>query len=478
MKETYLTIDLGTGNSRVALADISGNIIDLISFENIYYEEKNAKYFIPKQWFKKIMDAASSLANAHPELRIIAVSATSAREGIVLIDKHGHCPVGLPNIDRRGNQYMNHFSNYSDKIYSLSGRWLDSLFSALKLVGFRETNPNDFSFIKSFTSLSEWIGYSLTGQTGISPSHACETQLFDIHTRKWSEELCSIFQINTDILPPLIESGQVLGTVTSDFSATLHLTEPVPFIVSGADTQTAAYGVNAQENDTVIISGTTTPIVSLLSSLPSDISKKCWTDCGLHHNWLIETNAGTTGLNLQNYKNNFMPDIDYSLLEKEISCRKTFKCIASFGTKQFSENLTIKKGGLYMSAPFDSGIDRFDFARSILADSACGIALHYKELISIHPHDSSYILGCGGGFQSKVFSQWLADLTNKEIVLHKHFRQASIAGCVRICNEHFHLSTNDMEVVSIFAPQKKNNSIHDYYEQWLQIRSENITKSM
>ena len=35
----YLMVDLGTGNSRVALVSSVGKIIDLISFENTYYPD-------------------------------------------------------------------------------------------------------------------------------------------------------------------------------------------------------------------------------------------------------------------------------------------------------------------------------------------------------------------------------------------------------------------------------------------------------
>lgn len=480
MKKAYLVIDLGTGNSRAALSDTKGNIIDLISFENIYHVDKSlsdAKYFLPQQWFDKIMSATSSLLHIHSDYHLIAITATSAREGIVLIDRQGNCPIGLPNIDRRGNAFAKDYLSSEEIISHQSGRWLDSLFSALKLVGYRNMYPADFSYIQSFTSLSEWIGYAFTGQIGISPSHACETQLFDIYTRDWSCKLCDIFNIDSRLLPPLLETGEILGIVQPEWLSALHLSAPVPFIVSGADTQTAAHGVNARKEDVVIVSGTTTPVISLVSSPPKNSSGKCWIDCGLHHNWMLETNAGTTGLNFQNYKKNFIPEIDYSSLEREIQQRQVFKCIASFGTKQFSENLTIKNGGFYMNAPFPSDIDRFDFARSILADCACGISLHYKELCNIHPHRESYILGCGGGFQSASLSQWIADLTGKQIILYKNFHQSSIQGCINICNETLKYPQIHPVVASSFTPEGQDESIHTYYEQWLHIRMENIKKS-
>ena len=46
----YLIIDVGTGNSRVALVNETGELIDISSFENKYYKDQSyddAQYFSP-----------------------------------------------------------------------------------------------------------------------------------------------------------------------------------------------------------------------------------------------------------------------------------------------------------------------------------------------------------------------------------------------------------------------------------------------
>ena len=102
MKEGYLVFDLGTGNSRVAIGDETGNIIGIRSFENIYHQESRnpeAKYFIPKEWLQKILLEMKLLLSDFSQYTIRAVTATSAREGIVLVDQRGSAFRGLPNID-------------------------------------------------------------------------------------------------------------------------------------------------------------------------------------------------------------------------------------------------------------------------------------------------------------------------------------------------------------------------------------------
>lgn len=473
MIETYLIFDLGTGNSRVALVSASGNVIGISSFENLYHSDtdnKGSKFFIPSEWLYKLTEAAKALINSYPECHISAVSATSAREGIVLIDKCGNSFIGLPNIDRSGASCIDSFTD-QDYIYRISGRWFDPLFSALKLVAFRNRSPEQYENLLTFTSLSEWIGYELTGNTGISPSHACETQLYNTADRKWSKQLCTVFNIDMHLLPRIIESGESLGTIHSSFCKALNLTENTPFIVSGADTQTAVYGIAGQVQDTIIVSGTTSPIVSLIPRPIYDPQKRCWLDCSFDDKWQLETNAGTTGLNYQNYRNNFLPSLNYNAIEHTLKERTGFRCIASFGTKFFPENLSLKNGGFYMDAPFSGELDRFDLAKAILADIACGIALHCQCLEEIIPHKKDYYLGSGGGFQSILLGQWISNLTGKKIILRNSYEQASVMGCVRMCSDYFNKQLPSAAEIKTIFPVS-DSDIHNYFDKWICLRKQ------
>lgn len=117
-----------------------------------------------------------------------------------------------------------------------------------------------------------------------------------------------------------------------------------------------------------------------------------------------------------------------------------------------------------MNAPFGT-VDRFDLAYALIADIACGISLHYDSLCDIIPHEKDYILGCGGGFQSHLLGQWIANLTNKNIILRGTYNQASIQGCVSICNNTLHNNTSYPKLFAEFYP-KPDAHIHEYYTRW------------
>ena len=64
MKKNYIVVDLGTGNSRIALVSSDGSMIDIKSFENVYYKDElyeDAQYFLPEEWEKIILEKCKEL---------------------------------------------------------------------------------------------------------------------------------------------------------------------------------------------------------------------------------------------------------------------------------------------------------------------------------------------------------------------------------------------------------------------------------
>ena len=123
-----------------------------------------------------------------------------------------------------------------------------------------------------------------------------------------------------------------------------------------------------------------------------------------------------------------------------------------------------------MPAPLDENLDRFDFAYAMIADIACSIHQQYKSLCDMVPFGKDYILGCGGGFQSTVLCQMIADLTGKTLVIRKGFEQASLLGCVKICNDYFDIPSVQNQEQFVYEPNN-NACLEQYYKQWSNVRN-------
>lgn len=471
MDKNYLIVDLGTGNSRVALVTSTGKIIDMISFENEYKRDdlyEDAQYFIPGDWKKKILDGCKKIIDAHKDVKISGVSSSGARETIVCYDENGNDFIGLPNIDNRGAKWMDEIHEKS-YIYEKTGRWCTEDFPAAKMMGYRKMHREDFMKIKKITSLSEWIGEIFTGKIVIEPSMACETQLYDIDDHKWSEKICAIYKIPMEVLPEVMNASESLGKITDKISNELGIDKDAEFIIGGADTQLAAKAMNVKVGDICIVSGTTSPVITILDEKYYDEKERCWTDLNLGgKTYQVETNPGVTGNNFQRFKKLMFNDTSYEELDEMLAKKKDFVCTASFSSLNFSQKKSLKKGGFVMRAPFPQNMDLADYALAVLSDIACSIYVQYQNLREMIPNSNDYILGCGGGFKSKYLCHAIADLTGRELRMYEGFDQATVLGCVKLLNEHFGIDNKaSTSEPLIYKPNSSPDTlIERYFQEW------------
>lgn len=457
----YLIVDIGTGNVRVAISNNGGDLL-AIERENVVYHKdenyKDALFFDPQQLWGQITKLCLKVIKQIPDHTFRAVTVSSQREGIVILDKEGNSLIGLPNHDHRGRAWENSFGN--DKfIYNQTGRLPGSLFSACKIVGLREGRPEIYDEMSTFMSISDWAQYKFSGKLGYEHSQASETLVYNVAEKEWSRELCEIFGIDQKILPPLQSSGTILGNILPEIASELGVSENIKIIVGGSDTQLAIKSTEPSLNDIVIVSGTTTPVVKLTSEFVVDPKKRTWTNRHVEEdNFILETNTGVTGLNLQRLKEMFYPQDDYNVIEEEISKLSTSSCTASLGSLIATEKTPLIRGAFFFDAPISHTLCRADFMLAALWDIANSINENYQYLCKLTDYQRDYVWGCGGGFQSKILSQILADLMQKELRIRKGFQNASIIGAVNVCNDCFGIKSplSDHEIM-VYAPNAQND---------------------
>lgn len=467
-QQAYLVFDIGTGNARVAVVDINGNVLSIERADILYHNDNqypDARHFIPEVLWEQIAGLAKVALSNVPDIQIIAVTSTSQRQGIVLIDEAGESYLGLPNIDNRGREWEEHYSDQTS-IYPITGRTPSALFSAMKLVGLRERHPQQYQRLNRFTSISDWVTYALSGVLSYEPSQACETLLYNVEHSDWSTEMCHTFGIAPTVLPSLIPSGSVLGTLTSGTAAELNLPVDTPVIVGGGDTQLAIHSTGSGVEDIVIVSGTTTPIAKITDTFTTDKSAQAWINAyTTPHQFLIETNPGITGLNYQKLQSIFYPNEGYAMMEQEMNQLEESQCIAALGSYLSSAKNARVRGGFLFDAPLSDQLSRAHFVRSALHEIAFSIKVNFDQLAQVVLLDRPYIWACGGGLQSRTLIQSIADLLGKEIRIRTGFEHASIVGAAYICNEALDIQSTQTEQITTFQPQS-SEALQKDYQQW------------
>ncbi|ANE52651.1 FGGY-family carbohydrate kinase [Flavisolibacter tropicus] len=470
----YLVVDIGTGNVRVVIVKQDGTIIGEARADIQYKRDQlypDSIYFEPDQLWQQLVRLGHEALQQAGSVTIKAVTATSQREGIVLIGQQGDSLIGLPNIDHRGREWESRIADKS-RVYQLTGRFPTSLFSALKLVGIRERRDTIWSQLSFFLSISDWVEYMFTQKATYEHSQASETLLFDVAANTWSSDLQSLFNMDASLFRPLQASGSITGDILKTVAEEWRISTSAIIVKGGGDTQLAIKSTKPSVEDVVIVSGTTTPIVKLVDTYVTDSEERTWTSRDIEPGrFVFEANAGVTGLNYQRLKEVFYPNESYDVIEKELAANGHISCTASLGSLVATEKAPVIKGGFIFPAPVSHELTRSCFVRATLLDIAFSIAENYQVLNEVSPHHLDYIWACGGGMQSRSLRQLLANIIGKAVKVRKGFQQSSAVGGALLCNEALKISSTQLnDSVETILPQDQEQ-FKELYADWKRTRN-------
>ena len=117
--------------------------------------------------------------------------------------------------DRRTTAYVEELRRrgVGDRVHELTGLLMDPYFTAPLLHWLLHDNPDYHGGPVKFGNPVSWLLYRLTGVHAMDASNAARTLLFDIHGRRWSEELLDLFEIPANVLPPVVDCAGEIGLV-------------------------------------------------------------------------------------------------------------------------------------------------------------------------------------------------------------------------------------------------------------------------
>ena len=245
-----LSIDQGTSSSRAILFDSQGKIhakaqVPLhLTFPEPGFVELDAEMI-----FKTVKQACLKVieqGNISPS-QIAAIGITNQRETTVIWDRSSGKPIynaivwqdrrTAPTCDLLRNQ------NHQSWIHKKTGLVLDPYFSALKIKYILDLNPEIRKKAEigalCFGTIESWICYNLSaGSCHVTDvTNASRTMLFNIHEKKWDEELLSFFSIPKSILPEVVDNCLVVGSATNLFENI-----SIPIAAMMGDQQAALFG--------------------------------------------------------------------------------------------------------------------------------------------------------------------------------------------------------------------------------------------
>jgi glycerol kinase len=220
-------IDQGTTSTRFIVFDRSGRIVASAQreHEQIYPQPGWVEHDAEEIWRRtlQVIDEAMK-ERALRAKDFAAIGVTNQRETTVLWDRNTGVPVANALVwqDTRTERYLSRFSAQENVVRQKTGLPISTYFSSLKLVWLLDNVPGLRQRAEAgeilFGTIDSFLAWRLTG--GIhggahftDVTNASRTQLFNLESCEWDEELLQLFSIPKQILPRVRSSSEIYGTV-------------------------------------------------------------------------------------------------------------------------------------------------------------------------------------------------------------------------------------------------------------------------
>jgi glycerol kinase len=248
MGRTVLAIDQGTTGSTAFVFDETGRVRGRGYSEfTQYYPRPGWVEHDPEEIWKvtKRVIAKALRAARVKASDLAAVGITNQRETTVIWDRKTGRPVHRAIVwqDRRTAPICEQLraDGLETMVRDKTGLVIDPYFSGTKLkwmfdsiAGLRDRAPR-----LAFGTIDSWLIWKLTGgrRHVTDFTNASRTLLYDIHRRRWDEQLLETLSVPADILPEVVSSSGVVAT--TDKKA---LGAEIPIAGIAGDQQAALFG--------------------------------------------------------------------------------------------------------------------------------------------------------------------------------------------------------------------------------------------
>lgn len=426
-----IAIDAGTGSIRAVLFDTQGKQISVSQEEWMHTQEPNVpnsmSFDCKKNWQLVLTCIKECVQKARVNPKdILALSATSMREGIVLYDKAGDELWAVANVDARASKEVatlkEKFAGIEEKFYSESGQTF-ALGALPRLLWLKNNKPHIYENVAFISMIGDWILYRLSGVMGVDPSNAGTTGIFSLKNRNWASHMAKTLGLKDDIFPPVLETSKVLGNVTCKESG---LCENTKVVMGGGDVQLGSAGLGViKSGDVAILGGSFwQQVVNIPSKTPPpsnmDIRVNPHVIQGLSQ---AEGITFFSGLVMRWFRDTFceIEKIEalqrgcdaYTLLEEK---SKDIP-VGSYGILPiFSDSMKYKKwyhaSPSFLNLSLDTATcNRFSMFKSLQENACILSAINLEKIKKFTGVDFDTIVFAGGASKGKLWCQTLADVT-------------------------------------------------------------------
>ena len=420
----WLGIDVGTGGTRALLVDEKGRVQHAFT---AHHEEMRMERPLwaeqrPENWWDATQSAIRGVlvAGGASGKDVRGVGLSGQMHGLVMLDESDRViRPALIWCDQRSQAQVDSINVSVGKATVLSciANPVLTGFTLPKLLWVRDNEPKAFTRVRTVLLPKDYVGFKLTGDYVSDVSDASGTALFDVVRRRWSNELVERLGLDVGILPRVMESHEVRGTVSRAAAASTGLAEGTPVVAGAGDQAASAVGNGIVEPGRVSCTIGTSGVVFAHTASPAyDPAGRVHTFChAVKGEWHVMGVTQGAGLSLQWFRKNLAPGVEYDALTAEASKARAgsqglYWLPYLMGERTPHLDAFVRGGWIGLTAKHT----RAEMIRSLLE----GVAYSQKDCLDIIEGmgvTADSIRLSGGGARSKFWRQMFADVFGKRV---------------------------------------------------------------
>lgn len=424
---TVLGIDLGTQSLKVLFYDpdlrrtvaVASHPLELDQDASGKAEQD------PAAWLEAL---AAALGSVPAEIRasVQAIGVSGQQHGLVALDADGR-PLRAAKLwcDTSTQAEVDQITagvGGRERMIELAGNAMVTGFTAPKIRWLKNHETSRYERLRHVLLPHDYVNYSLTGRMTMEHGDASGTGLMNVRARTWSPELLAAVDADRDLaicLPPVVSAGEIVGQTTPSAADRFGLPAGIPVAVGGGDNMMGAIGTGNVEPGRMTMSLGTSGTLYAFSDRPVvDPKGSIAAFCSSTGGWLplLCTMNCTFATELVRKPLDVAVDEIDSLIGR-IECGSDGLLALPFFNGERTPDLPHAKGCLI-------GLDaanttRGHILRATVEGATFGLKFGIDELASLGIEAAEIVL-TGGGANSRVWQQIVADVTNRPVILLAH----------------------------------------------------------
>ncbi len=268
-----VAVDLGAESGRLVLCRWNGNggtLEEIHRFPNGSQQSGDHLVWDVERLWQEIQRGLVK-AGAKTEGRVDSVGVDGWGVDYALLDAkgericHAYCYRDARNVPAMERAFK---KVPQERLYQITGIQFLPFNTLYQLVAHVEEFPVDWERTHRWLTLPEYFQYHLTGVMAAEYTEASTTQMLDVQTKSWSQELASEFELNLDKFPPIVQAGAALGRLRPEVSQEVGLANTQVIAPACHDTGSAVAGIPFPHTDMAFISSGTWSLVGTVLLQP------------------------------------------------------------------------------------------------------------------------------------------------------------------------------------------------------------------